>query len=304
MNAKKIYSNLTYRKLKLSDYKKFSELFNSIFKRRISYKFFKWRYFSDKSSFCYGAFLSTKLIANVGLKSLKLNNKNKEIVFSRHSSMVLRKYQGRGIYSILLENIKKKFLNNTRLIVMWPNKNNFANFGIFKKNITYRNLYLYEAVTKNIKKKETTYHKISKIKNFKNYIINNKNFFFKDFTYVKNRYFQYKRNDYLLNKFEHKNHLSLFILKKNKISSILNYTILDHFGSNKVKNRHFAKLTNENEMITFCNKYKLKRKNYKLIDHINLKIGFLKNNNTKKIKYKILKKEFMLSDTDSFISLK
>ena len=304
MNSKNIYSNLTYRKLKLSDYKKFSELFNSTFKKKISYQFFKWRYFSDKSSFCYGAFLSSKLIANVGLKSLKLNNKNKEIVFSRHSSMVLRKYQGRGIYSILLENIKKKFLNNARLVVMWPNKNNFANFGIFKKNIISRNLYLYKVITKNIKKKKTSYHRISKIKKFKNYIINNNNFFFKDFTYVKKRYFQYNRNDYLLNKFEYKNNTSIFILKKDRVSSNLNFTILDHFGSNKIKNMHFANLTNENEMITFCNKYKLKHKNYKLIDHINLKIGFLKNNNTKKIKNKILKKEFMLGDTDSFISLK
>ena len=156
MNSKNIYSNLTYRKLKLSDYEKFSKLFNSIFKKKISYEFFKWRYFSDKSSFCYGAFLSNKLIANVGLKSLKLNNKNKDIAFSRHSSMVLRKYQGRGIYSILLKNVKKKFLNNARLIVMWRNKNNFANFGIFKKNIIFRNLYLYKAVRKKIKKKKTT----------------------------------------------------------------------------------------------------------------------------------------------------
>ena len=31
-----------------------------------------------------------KLIANVGIKSMILNNKNKELAFSRHTSMVLK----------------------------------------------------------------------------------------------------------------------------------------------------------------------------------------------------------------------
>ena len=62
INLKKM--KLTFRKLKLSDYQKFEKLFYLSFKKKISYKFFKWRYFTDKLSFCYGAFESSNLIAN------------------------------------------------------------------------------------------------------------------------------------------------------------------------------------------------------------------------------------------------
>ena len=75
MISKLINSNLIYRKLKISDYEEFRKLFYSCFKRNISLEFFKWRYFGNRFSFCYGVFKSSKLIANVGLVSIKLKNK-------------------------------------------------------------------------------------------------------------------------------------------------------------------------------------------------------------------------------------
>ena len=81
MNSKLKNSNLTYKKLKISDYDEFRKLFYLCFKKKISFDFFKWRYFSNKSSFCYGAFISSKLIANVGMISVKLNNNKNEIFF-------------------------------------------------------------------------------------------------------------------------------------------------------------------------------------------------------------------------------
>ena len=134
MNSKFKNINLIYRKLKISDYPEFKKLFYLCFKKKISLEFFKWRYFSNKLSFCYGAFNSTRLIANVGMISIKLNNNTYERVFSRHSSMVLKKYRGFGIFSDLLENVKNKILKKVRLVVMWPNKKNFSSFGIDKKN--------------------------------------------------------------------------------------------------------------------------------------------------------------------------
>ena len=101
MDSKLKNLNITYRKLKISDYEEFRMLFYSCFKKKISFDFFKWRYFSNKSSFCYGAFISSKLIANVGMISVKLNNNKNEIIFSRHSSMVLKKYRRIGIFSDL-----------------------------------------------------------------------------------------------------------------------------------------------------------------------------------------------------------
>ena len=142
VKSKSKHSNLIFRKLKISDYDEFKNLFYFSFKKKISFDFYKWRYFSDKFSFCYGAFDKSRLIANVGMFSIKLNNSSHERIFSRHSSMVLKKYRGIGIYSKLLNEVRKKILKKVRLVVMWPNKNNFASFVLEKKihlirNITY-----------------------------------------------------------------------------------------------------------------------------------------------------------------------
>ena len=37
--------------------------------------------FADKLSFCYGVFESSNLVANVGIKYLKLNDTNKSVIF-------------------------------------------------------------------------------------------------------------------------------------------------------------------------------------------------------------------------------
>ena len=84
MNFKLETPKFIFRKLKISDYKNFQELFYLCFKKKVSYNFFKWRYFSDKFSFCYGVFVSSKLIANVGMKMVYLNDKKKKKIFSRH----------------------------------------------------------------------------------------------------------------------------------------------------------------------------------------------------------------------------
>ena len=133
MDSKLKKSSLTYRKLKISDYEQFKKLFYSCFRKKISFEFFKWRYFGSKFSFCYGVFISSKLVANVGLVSIKLNSKSNEIIYSRHSSMVLKKYRGIGIFSDLLKKLKKKISSKVNIIVMWPNKKNFSNFNIEKK---------------------------------------------------------------------------------------------------------------------------------------------------------------------------
>ena len=110
MSPKILNLNLTYRKLKISDYQEFRKLFYFCFNKEISFNFFKWRYFENRFSFCYGAFESSRLIANVGMISIKLNNNRQNRIFSRHSSMVLKEYRGHGIFSYLLKKVKKKFL--------------------------------------------------------------------------------------------------------------------------------------------------------------------------------------------------
>ena len=98
MKSKILSSKLTYRKLKLSDYNEFKRLFYFCFNKKVSFDFFKWRYFSNKFSFCFGVFEKSRLIANVGMISIRLNNNKKERIFSRHSSMVSKNYRGKGIF--------------------------------------------------------------------------------------------------------------------------------------------------------------------------------------------------------------
>ena len=300
LNLKK--SDLVFRKLKISDYKKFEKLFYSSFKKKISYDFFKWRYFSDKYSFCYGAFISSELIANVGMKSMRLNNKKTERIYSRHSSMVLKKYRGKGIFSSLLNEVKQKFLPNLSLVVMWPNKNNFSTFGINRKYIIKKKYYLHKVINLKVRVKNTEKININKLNKFKIFLKNDNNFFFKDYNYFSKRYLCYNKNEYFINKFELKKLKSFFILKEHSDKSGLNYVVLDHFGSKKIKQIHLKHLLYEKKKIIFWSERKIHKLNHSLINCFNLNIGLIKKFDVQK--KLIQNKEFTIGDTDSFITIK
>ena len=305
MYSKLKNSNLIYRKLKISDYHEFQKLFYLCFNKKISFNFFKWRYFSNKLSFCYGAFEKSKLIANVGMISIKLNNNSHEKIFSRHSSMVLKKYRGNRIFSDLLKKVKSKILKKVRLLAMWPNKNNFANFGIDKEKIIKKKFYLYKTSltsTSTLLKKTENCH-IDELIKFKGFIENNKSFFYKNFNYLKSRYLSYKKNDYLINKFEFKKLTSFFILKRYKDKLGLNYVILDHFGSEKLKSRHLSYLSSNQNKLIFLSKKKINKSKVKLLDYIYFKIGFIKKLSPKHKKIILTNKEIFLGDTDIFLTI-
>ena len=295
--------NLYYRKLKITDYYEFRKLFYSCFKKRISFEFYKWRYFSNKFSFCYGAFSSSKLIANVGMVSMILNNNLNEKIFSRHSSMVLTKYRGIGLFSELLRQTKKKISQKFPLVVMWPNRTNFASFNTEKKNIIKKKFYIYKSISNFKTKKKTKNYSINELIKFNKFFKNQNNFFFKNFIYFKNRYLSYKKHEYLINKFEFKKLKSFIILKKNKDKSGLNYVILDHFGSNKIYTKHLAFLINNQNKLIFLSEKPMKKSNCTLIDHLIFKIGFLNKYNTKEKKNILKNKNIFLGDTDIFISI-
>ena len=298
-NLKK--SDLTCRKLKLSDYYQFKKLFYNCFKRKISFDFFKWRYFNNNHSFCYGLFDSSRLIANVGMFSIKLNNNKKEQIFSRHSSMVSKNYRGYGFFSFLLNKVKETNLKKTRLLVMWPNKNNYANFGINRENIIKKKYYIYQTKLGSNLLSTRIIHNIEELVNFKNMIGSNNNFFLKDFNYFKNRYLSYKKNEYLIDKFKYKKFVSFFLLKLNKEGLKKNYVILDHFGSEKIKSKHLSNLINNQKKIIFLSERKIKKSNLKLLNNLYFKIGFFKKYSQKEKKI-FSKKKIFLGDTDIFIT--
>ena len=304
MNFKFENSELIFRKLKISDYKKFKKLFYSCFAKNISYKFYKWRYFDDKFSFCYGAFHSSKMIANVGMKSMILNNKKNDKVFSRHSSMVLEKYRGKGVFSRLLKIVKKDLTKDIKILVMWPNTKNLASFGISKKRIIKKIYYLYKATNQKKNIKKTLNYNIKKLSKFKNFIEKENDFFLKNIDYFKRRYLSYNHTEYLINKFELNNSTSFFIIKKIKDKLGTNYVVLDHFGSNHIESNHLSQLINDKREIIFWSKKKINKKNHKLINHINLNIGFIKKTNIQKKNLIFTNKKFMPGDTDSFMTIR
>jgi len=295
-------SNLVYRKLKISDYYEFKKLFYSCFNKKISFDFFKWRYFGDKSSFCYGIFKSSRLIANVGMISIKLNNNKQERIFSRHSSMVLSKYRGTGVFSDLLKRVKKKILKNINFIVMWPNKNNFANFGIENNKIIKKKFFLYKTSSSKILNPKTKNYNIDELKKYENSIKNTNSLFLKNFNYFNNRYLSYQKHEYFINKYESKKFKSFFILKRNNDNDGSNYVVLDHFGSKKIKLKHHSYLIRELNKLVFISKKKIINPNFKFVNYLYLKIGFIKQFNLKKKKF-FNSKEIFLGDTDIFINI-
>ena len=53
---------------------------------------------------------------------------------------------------------------------------------------------------------------------------------------------------------------------------------MDHFGSTKIKSIHLKNLIKKKQKLIFCSKSRINKLNYKLINHINLNIGFIKKN--------------------------
>ena len=263
-----------------------------MFWKKISYKFFKWRYFSDKYSFCFGAFYKSKLIANVGMFSMMINNDVNNKSFSRHSSMVDKQYQGIGIYSKLLKNLKKIISTKVSYIVMWPNKNNYSNFDLNKKDIKKNKFYLCKTFSKKKSSAEFNTCPIKHLKKYKKYIKTNDHFFLKDYKYFKKRYIDYKNKEYLINKFELKNLKSFFIIKFEKNISGNNYTILDHFGSSILVTKHLDHLIKNKNNLIFLSKKKPVSNNQKIINYLNFNIGYIKKLMTKKEKIYQIKKFF------------
>jgi hypothetical protein len=113
----------------------------------------------------------------------------------------------------------------------------------------------------------------------------------------------YQKHEYLINKFNFKKLSSFFILKRNKDNSGLNYVILDHFGSEKIKSKHLSFLTNDQDKLIFLSKNKINKSSFKLLNYIHLKIGFIKRFSIKQKKNFFFKKEIFLGDTDIFITI-
>ena len=149
---------------------------------------------------------------------------------------------------------------------------------------------------------KTKDYPIEDIVRFKNYMKYNDSFFYKNYNYFKNRYLSYKKSEYYINQFIFNKKFSFFILKRNRNKSGLNYVIVDHFGSNKIRSKHLNFLISNKNKLIILSKNKIKKNNFIFLNYLYFKIGFIHNDESDFKKFGLLKKEIYLGDTDTFIT--
>lgn len=278
--------------------KNFTNTINFINKHmriKIKKNFYVNRYFSNKKFNSFICYNNTKIIAHVGYVQY-LSKFEKNIIYSRHSSVVHKDYRNKKIYSNLLD-YSFKNLSNMAFFLFWPNNNNKKrNFKNIKKNFCYKlvNNFIFFNLKKNKK-----LNKLNKLKNFKifdkYYLINTyNNIIFKDKSYFKKRYFDLKNNKYYYDIFDDE---SLAIFTDNKFNK--NPVLIELVGNKNKKKAHLLNLSKKFKFYYCVHPSKLinYRKFFNFRDtKIEFNFIYLTNEKLNMKNYDI-----HLADTDSFL---
>ena len=83
----------------------------------------------------------------------------------------------------------------------------------------------------------------------------------------------------------------------------MNYVILDHFGSEKIKSKHLSCLISDQKKLIYLSKKKVNKPKLKLLNYLYFKIGFIKKFNLKQKDKNLFNKEIFLGDTDIFVTI-
>ncbi len=223
-------NNLVFQRVKSDDLDELIKLFQKVFKIKISKKFYNWRY-CNKRYTSFVALYNKNIIAHIGFVQYNFNN-NLNIVFSRHSTFVIPKFQNKGVYYKLLKYSFSVLKTKADFVIAWPNKKNIAasknhtNFNIVGKYDLF-----YKKYRLNIK--NNFFQKIN-IKFFRKLNVDqNNHLYFKDKKFIKWRYIDYKKNQFYYLNIEN---LKNFIFEKNNIKKGNIYSIIDYYG--KFDNYH------------------------------------------------------------------
>lgn len=300
---------IKYKRVTRQDLPIIQKLFYKVFKKKISQRFYEWRYQRGNTYNSFVAILNNKIIAHVGFVEYQFFNKEK--IFSRHTSFVLEPYRGKNIYTNLLEYAFLFLKQKSSFVIVWPNKLNLKN------NIKSKNFFL-------IEKYFLFYKKYKNYINYKNYqliklnkknFLKNKNlfsnsFFIKNNKYIQWRFFFYQKNNYYLLKINSSQ--NFMILQKVFLSKVLYYNIVDYFIENdqieylinsfsflKKNNINFQILVSSSNKILIkkLKKYKLKKKKHSF----NVGIYQLKKNKLRNFLINNIKNNIKIADTDVFI---
>lgn len=318
--------NLVYRRINEKDFLKIKILFYKVFKRKISKKFYNWRYLDNLKYNSFAVFDNKKLIAHVGFVKYELNkslNNSKKYIYSRHSSMVDIRYRNKNIYSKLLNfSFLKLKINNLGFIV-WPNQINFL--ILKKKNDYYKfsthSIYSIDIINNKKNIYSSLYNffdskDVASMDNFfdsfkQNSILN------KDFDYFSNRYLKYDKKNYKFAvKKVNEEYLSMFVLSFEYKKDTVIVKVFDFYS---IKNNFLYELNNLIQFLSmyFQNKYKINLLFWSAnqiktsifshkINRIdkNFNICFIPNNiSDSKFNHSIGKFKFFMGDTDVFCNI-
>ena len=294
--------NVNYREVSLNkDFNQIKYKFLKNFKKKLSNKYYSWRYNFGNKNYCFLALKDNKVIGHVGFVRYKTYDKN--FFVSRHSSFVDRKYRRKNIYSSLLKYSLQKLKKRKILFVQtWPNDSNIHTNKKFQNLIKLPTNKIYVSNSHN-KKTKIKLIKFTKIIQLKKYLIYKKNNLInKNADYFFWRYIKKKpKEDYYIHIFEEKK--SLLIFNYNKKDKI--YNLLDHLGKKDVFFDHIGLINNRMKFIFWINineektkkfkKLKVKKYSTKLFNSFLIPIN--KINHFRK--YRSL--NFSMGDTDTFI---
>lgn len=220
---------IKHRRVQQKDIRDIQLKFSKIFKKKISKKYYIWKY---KQQNKFNSFVTTyngKIIAHVGYSIKKIILENKKSIFFayRHSSFVLKNYRKKGIYLNLIDYSNSIIKKITPLVICWPNKNNMIsskkikNFSIIKKINPYEVKFEGKKITNNfIKKNFNLFRKHSFNKNI--FLTCHKNWSIKkNDNYLKFRYGLHPDNKYF-SETDIENYLIIFKLSQINKKNIIN----------------------------------------------------------------------------------
>lgn len=208
------------------------ELFENVFKKKLSKKYYINKYKKQKN---YNSYLlidtsKNKIIGHVGYSIVKINiNKKFYKVALRFSSMIRRSYQKQGFYKKLLiqsfKILKQQKISN---VICWPNKINIIGTKKHIDFIYHKKINKYSLSIQGKQKFNLLNNKSFKICNMKNLYIFNKrrtkiNYsLIKNTKYIQERYFKLNLNNNFYF-FEFKNNIIVFSKKNNEEINILDF---------------------------------------------------------------------------------
>lgn len=312
-----IQSKIQFKIVQYNDIQNIIDLFKLVFNKSISKDFYVWRYKDNKKFNCFIAKTEDKVIAHIGFVKYHLNST--DLIFSRHSSMVHRKFRRNRIYTKLLEWGIQKLEPNFGILI-WPNSINYRvqkkqNLKI--KNIEKKYLFHKNILTKR-KNQENDFFLKRNIETdrLKQCLKNNntKSIILKDYKFFKKRYLLYDNENlfYFFKKYSYK--LSdLLIVKKLIIQNTINYYAIDYYGDFKNYNLmieqfiHYLSINKKNNEIIQFKIFLTNNFYVKELKHLALKKSLKKMLNICIINpeirlYKSMKDyNFFLGDTDALI---